>query len=70
MKAFWPIVWTIIGVIVLGEGYLFFSGRLTTLFSRTPAQAPAQANDHCAPDTDALTSGAFRAKQGDRRHAD
>jgi hypothetical protein len=34
VKSIWPFVWTIVGVIVLGEvGLLFWSGRLPALFS-------------------------------------
>lgn len=34
MKSTWPFVWTIVGVVVLGEvGFLFWSGRLPALFS-------------------------------------
>ncbi len=39
MKALWRTVWVIVAVIVLGEVYLFYSGRLTRLFSPTPTHA-------------------------------
>ena len=62
MKAFWPAVWTIVGLLVLGEvGFLVHSGLLTRLFSQASTQTtPVSAHEHCAPDTEFLKPGTFR----------
>jgi cytohesin len=69
LKSIWPIIWTIVGLIVVGEaGFLVFHpGALNALFSRASTSIHERSNGNCASDTEVPNPGTFRAHTPERQ---